>query len=78
MATDKKTITINYWDSLDKGSRLRALKAALPHFSDSTLRSYAEEKAKNLGRIWEVIKRTVKMPVGNSNYKTCVNGWWMM
>ena len=75
---DKKKITRKYWDSLSEDSRFRALRKVFSNFSDSVNRDYAKEKAKNLDWMWTIIQRHVKMPVGESHYKTCIDNTWLM
>lgn len=77
--TDKKKITMKYWDSLEEGSRYRVLRKLFSNFPDGINHQNAKEKAKDLDDwIWKIIQRHVKQPVGESHYKTCTDNVWMM
>ncbi|MCQ2268151.1 MAG: hypothetical protein MJZ83_04700 [Bacteroidaceae bacterium] len=79
MATETKRITMKYWDSLEEGSRYRALRKVFSNFPDSINHQNAKEKAKNLDDwMWKIIQRHVKMPIGESYYRTCIDRTWMM
>lgn len=75
--TDKKKITMKYWDSLSEDSRYRALRKVFSNFPDSVNRDYAKEKAKDLDWTWKIIQRHVKQPVGESFYKTIIDNTWI-
>lgn len=75
---DKKKITMKYWDSLEEGSRYRALRKVFSNFPDSSNHQYAKEKAKDLDWMWGIIQRHVKQPIGESHYKTCIDNTWLM
>lgn len=77
MATNKKKITKKYWDSLEEGSRYRALRKVFSNFSDETNKVNVKEKAKDLSFIWDIIVRHVKQPVGESHYKTIIDNTWI-
>lgn len=66
-------MTAKYWDSLEENTRYRALKAVLITFSESTLRSTAKEKAKEMDFIWEIVQKRVRM-TNDDYYPVCVNG----
>ena len=67
-----KKMTMKYWNSLEEGSRYRALRKVLSHFSDDSLKDLAKETAKGLGCLWQLVLLNVKRPVGDSHYKTVV------
>ncbi|MBQ0142820.1 MAG: hypothetical protein KBT06_08500 [Prevotellaceae bacterium] len=76
---DKKKITMKYWDSLEEGSRFRALRKVFSNFPDSINRDYAKEKANKLDDwIWKIIQHHVKQPIGEKHYKTCIDNAWLM
>lgn len=76
---DKKKITMKYWNSLEEGSRFRALRKVFSNFPDSINHDYAKEKAKDLDDwIWQLIQRHVKQPIGEKHYKTIIDNTWLM
>ena len=76
--TNKKKITMKYWDSLEPSSRFRVLRKILSNFPDSVNHDYAKMKAKDLDFVWTLIQRHVKMPVGECHYRTCIHNCWLM
>ena len=76
MAETKK-ITQRYWNSLPESSRYRALRKVFSNFSDIVNEGYSKEKAKDLGWMWKIIQRHVKMPAGKSYYKTVIDRTWI-
>ena len=76
MAETKK-ITQRYWNSLSESSRYRALRKVFSNFPDSVNEGYSKEKAKDLGWMWKIIQRHVKMPAGKSYYKTVIDRTWI-
>lgn len=74
---DKKKITMKYWDSLEEGSRYRALRKVFSNFPDSVNKDYAKEKAKDLDWMWDIIQRHVKQPLDDSHYKTVIDKTWI-
>lgn len=75
---ETKKMTKKYWDSLEEGSRYRALRKVFSNFPDDVNREYAKEKAKNLDWMWEIIIRHVRQPVnGTGSYKTVIDKTWI-
>lgn len=72
-----KRLTMKYWDSISEDSRYRALRKVFSNFPDSLNRDYAQEKAKNLDWIWDILVRHVKQPIGDSHYKTVIDRTWI-
>lgn len=72
-----KRLTMSYWDSLSDDSRYRALRKVFSNFPDDVNRDYAQEKAKNLDWIWDILVRHVKQPIGESHYKTVIDKTWI-
>lgn len=76
--TRHKRITAKYWDALEEGTRFRALRKACSNLPENVLLDYAMMKAKDMGFVFEIVKRQSFQTSPDSHYKIEVCGWSMM
>lgn len=67
-----KRMTIAYWNTLQKGSKQRALTYVYP-LMKSTVEAMATEKPDLSSFRWKRAFRAIRIPEDNKVYKTCVN-----
>lgn len=67
-----KRITIAYWNTLQKGSKQRALTYVYP-LMKSTVEAMATEKPDLSNFLWKRAFSAIRIPEDNKVYKTCVN-----
>ena len=71
MAKTRK-MTIKYWNSLEEGSRKRALQFCYPTLP-ATVNMLLSEQPKKDNPWWKRVFDMVRIPDANSSYKTIVN-----
>ena len=67
-----KKMTIKYWNSLEEGSRKRALQFCYPTLP-AAVDMLLNEKTKKDNPWWKRVFDMVRIPEANSCYKTVVN-----
>ena len=67
-----KKMTISYWNSLELGSRKRALSFVFG-YQKFSVELYADEKPNLNDSMWRLIFSKVRIPADHSHYKTVVN-----
>ena len=67
-----KKMTIKYWNSLEVGSKRRALQFCYPTLH-ATVDMLLNEKPKKDNPWWKRVFNMVRIPDGDSYYKTVVN-----
>ena len=79
MAKTKK-LTIKYWDSLEEGSKKRALTYVFP-LSPATEATVLNDKPKKNDPWWTMVFREVRIPEPDSNgyrhYKTVIRNTYI-
>ena len=68
-----KRLTAKYWNTLEKGSRERALTACYPN-GKGIVNMMLEEKPDPKNVFWKRVFELVKVPNVDSHYKTFING----
>ena len=71
-----RKLTIKYWNSLSEGSRKRALQFCYPTLP-ATVDMLLNEKPKKDNPWWKKIFDMVRIPNGDSYYKTAVNNTYI-
>lgn len=72
-----KKMTVKYWNSLERGSKQRALKSVfplLPYMVDSLLNEKPDPKN---NPHWKLVFKLVRIPEDDSHYKTFVNPFFI-
>ena len=67
-----RKLTIKYWNSLEKGSRKRALQFCYPTLP-ATVEMLLNDKPRKDDPWWERVFDKVRIPDGDSYYKTVVD-----
>ena len=67
-----RKLTIKYWNSLEVGSKRRALQFCYPTLP-ATVDMLLNEKTKKDNPWWKRVFNMVRIPDGDSYYKTVVN-----
>lgn len=68
----QRRLTLKYWNSLDEGSRRRALTHVFP-LQPGLVDMLLNEKPKSDSPWWKIVFRRIRIPEDHSHYKTVVN-----
>lgn len=71
-----RKLTIKYWNSLEKGSRKRALQFCYPTLP-ATVDMLLSEKPKKDDPWWKRVFNMVRIPDAKSSYKTVVHNTYI-
>ena len=71
-----RKLTIKYWNSLEEGSRKRALQHCFPTLP-ATVDMLLNDKPNKIDSWWRYVFDKVRIPNGDSYYKTVVNNTYI-
>lgn len=69
-------MTITYWNSLERGSKKRALTCVFP-LHHSIVDMLLDEKPNSKSTWWKLVFKKVRIPEDSSHYKTIVNSTYI-